>query len=100
MTRAGIAEPVVLGHMYTEACHHHFKNCFLYGGLRNPSMPVEFAKYNNIMLTQRRTLCESFRMNAEYFDTLAADPNLNSGPAREYYCIRSQLLKECAFRMS
>ena len=99
MTRAGIAGPVVLGHMYSDACHFRFKNSFLYGGLRNPSMPVEFAKYNNIMLIQRRTLCESFQLNAEYFDSLAAktDPG---GPAHQYYCIRSQLLKECAFRMS
>ena len=99
MTRAGIAGPVVLGRTYTEASPY-FKNCFMYGGLRNPCMTAELAKlkYNNIMLIQRRTLCDSFQMNADYFDTLAKETK--SKAARGYYRIRSRLLKECVYRMS
>lgn len=97
MTRAGIAEPVVLGRTYPEACGL-FRNKFLYGGLRNPCLPVEFVRYNNIMLIQRWALCESFRANADYFDDRAEEAE--SEAACEYYRIRSQLLKECAWRMS
>ena len=99
MTRAGIAKPVVLGCTYRKARRGgRFENKFMYGGLRNPCMPFEFLKYNNIMLIQRRRLCESFRANAGYFDDRAEEAE--SEAAYEYYRIRSQLLKECAWRMS
>ena len=104
MTRCPIAKYVVLGYTYSESVQL-YENSLMFGGRKNCCFPKEYAKYRNIMLIQRRELSDSFQMNADYFDGLAeAELKLPVTPmstaAHGYYCTRSQLLKECVYRMS
>ena len=104
MTRCAIAKGVVLGSTYSDSVQQ-FENSLMYGGVKNPCFPLEYIKYRNIMLIQRRELSDSFQMNADYFDELAAaelekPQTFTSQAAHGYYCTRSRLFKECVYRMS
>jgi hypothetical protein len=104
MTRCAIAKWVVLGDTYSKSVQR-YENSLMFGGLKNPCLPLVYFKYRNIMLIQRRELSDSFQMNAEYFDDLANAERRKpltstSEAAYGYYRTRSQLFKECVYRMS